>query len=835
MNTSEIAIIGMACRFPMANSVNEFWQNLCQGKECLTRFSEAELITAGVSASVIKNPHFVPVKGILTDIDKFDAGFFRMSPADASIMDPQQRVFLECAWEALEHAANIPNKNHNPVISAFAGIADSCYLQENLLKNQKFRQHYNWFQARIAAGTGTLSTKLSYRLNLRGNSVNLNTACSTGLVAVIHACQDLLLGRSDLALAGAVAIELPQMKGYLYETGGIDSLDGHCRPFAHNANGTVFSNGVGVIVLKRLADAVADRDTVYAVIKGYGINNDGSDKLNYFAPSVSGQAACIRAALTHANISAADMGFVEAHGTATALGDFIEVKALNQVYRQFTKRKQYCALGSVKSNIGHADVSAGIASLIKTALCLYHQRIPATLHFDKPNPKIGYEDSPFYVNSQLMQWSPDNQYAGVSAFGVGGTNSHIILAGYASSDIASLKSSTYQDQLIIVSAKSSTALQQSILNLNDYLNQATQSDPPIDLANVSYTLQTGRDEFMWRSIAVGKNTHDITAALKTAQSIRGSAEDSSVIFMFPGQGSQYPLMAYQLYQKIPFFKRIMNQCEDIVRPHLPVNLCELLYSSPPDSRLNDTTYAQVILFIVEYALSQLLIHYGVKPAFLVGHSSGEYVAACLAGVFSLEDALFLICQRGKIMEKTSEGKMLAISCSIEEFENYQKLFPIELAAHNTINQCVATGGIEEITGLMQHLKLKNKFSQLLKVNHAFHSQFMEPIYSSFYSLMGQIQLFSPQLPIISNVTGNLLTAEEATDPGYWYRHLRYPVQFKKSIDTLALKEQPFFLEVGPGHVLSYFVQQSIPKKREKWGAIHTLPNEQKKILITSNC
>ena len=830
MNSPDIAIVGMACRLPMANSLEKFWNNLCQGKECLTRFNEAELMTAGSPLSLIKNPNFVPVKGILTDIEQFDAGFFGLTPSEASIMDPQQRLFLECAWEALEHSANIPNKCPNAVVSVFAGMADSCYLQENLLKNQWFQKRYDWFQARIATSIGTLSTQLSYRLNLQGRSVSLNTACSTGLVAVAYACQDLLLGHSDLALAGAVAIDLPQVKGYLYEAGGINSADGHCRPFALNANGTVFSNGVGVMVLKRLADAIADRDTIYAVIKGCGVNNDGADKLNYFAPSISGQAACIRAALAQANISAVDIGFMEAHGTATALGDLIEITALTQVYRQFTEKKQYCALGSVKGNIGHTDIAAGIASLIKVVLSLYYQKIPATLHFEQPNPQIGYAESPFFINTQSLLWQPlkNQQYAAVSAFGVGGTNSHLILGGYAVPNFADVTQDSYQDQLIIISAKSQTALQRSIGNLNNYVHLKNQENSTINLSDLAYTLQNGRDDFRWRGIAVGRDIDDVTAALNKTKLKMCVEDEHAVVFMFPGQGSQYKLMAAQLYKKIPLFAQMVNQYSEIARRHIPVDICEFIFGVPINSQLNDIEYAQVALFIIEYALAQLFIRLGIKPAAVMGHSSGEYVAACLAGIFSLEEAIFLVCQRGRLMASTAVGRMLAITCTLNEFSTYQGLFQVELAAHNATDHCVATGDEAVIEELKQYVEQQGKACQMLKVNHAFHSRLMEPILPSFYGVVSQVKLLSPQLPIISNLTGDLLTSDEAIKPEYWCQHLRHPVQFKHGIDTLIVQGYTFFVEVGPGQILSYFAERTISDKLNEICVTYTMPSSKQR-------
>lgn len=819
LDSSDIAIIGMSCRLPQANNIKEYWDNLCQGKDCLTRFDIKDM-----PESPTLNANHVPVKGILSDIEQFDASFFGFSPVDANITDPQHRLFLECVWEALEHAAVAPSKLPSTIISVFAGMTDSSYLQENLLKNQWFCNEHDGFQQRIATSTSMLSTQVSYRLNFKGRSINVNTACSTGLITVDQACQDLILGKSDIAIAGTSSVTVPQIKSYLYQQGSIVSPDGYCRPFAENANGTVFSNGVGVVVLKRLKDAILDNDTVYAVIKASAVNNDGADKLGFTAPSVSGQMACIREALAQANLSADDISFVEAHGTATALGDVIEVNALNSVYREQTDQKQFCALGSVKANIGHTDVTAGIAGLIKTALCLYHKKIPPLIHFKSPNPNLDLDDSAFYINTSLQDWTTtkSKRYAGMSAFGVGGTNIHMILTEYAEQNTTPHASENHKE-LIVLSAKTKQALDQHTQNFIDYLQSNAFSEN--QLGQIAYTLQTGREDFQWRRFAVGQHTTDIVHSL-TLQEALFCEEDvhHEMVFMFSGQGTQYHNMAMELFKTSPFFRALVQKGIELAKPYLNCDLLEIICELPSET-LTQTEYAQPALFIIEYALAQLLMKAGIIPESLIGHSIGEYVAACIAGVFSYEDAIALVCERGLLMATAPKGSMLALECSEEELRSYQEITDVELALHNATHQYVLAGSFEAITSLEKHLTAHHKHFQTLKVSHAFHSRFMTSIEKPFKEIFLNITLHPPTLPIISNLTGNWLSASEAMDPDYWYQHLRHAVQFYKGITQLLQDKRPFFLEVGLGQSLCGFVKDISSGKA---CVIHTLPNHHRR-------
>lgn len=795
----DIAIVGMSCRFPGAKNIDQFWNNLCQGKDCLTRFDFEEF-----GSSLQKTSNFVPVKGVLADIDKFDASFFNFSPVDANITDPQQRIFLECAWEALEHAAVAPKKQEERTISVFAGMTDSTYLHENLLMNNRFCREYDLFHQRIATSLSMLSTQTSYRLNLKGRSVNVNTACSTGLIAVDHACQDLILGHSDIALAGASCITVPQIDGYIYQPGSIVSPDGYCRPFSAEANGTVFSNGVGVVVLKRLENAINDCNTIYAVIKSRGVNNDGVDKLGFTAPSMSGQVSCIKDALCQAKLTPDQISFVEAHGTATALGDVIELHALSAVYREQTERSHYCALGSVKANIGHTDVAAGLAGLIKTALSLYHKKITPMIHFDKPNPNLGLEESPFYVNDQLLDWDSDDgaRYAGISSFGVGGTNVHMILSDYDVHRQSTVRFSQ-TEELIFVSGKTQRALEEQTQKLDQYLSADGCNDNM--LRDIAYTLHKGRDDFNWRRFSVGKSIIEIQKGLRENDSVyRDDEVQYSIVFMFSGQGTQYPRMAMELFDTTPRFREYVSQGIKTANHYLNCDLLDLIKNSDTDT-LAPTQFTQPALFIIEYALARLLMECGVQPDVLIGHSIGEYVAACLAGVFSFEDGIALVCERGLLMAKVPEGQMLLIECSGEECQQYQLVSGASLALHNATNQYVLAGNPDSIGVLEKHLIKHKKQYHKLKVSHAFHSGMMECLEKPFKELFSNIRLSPPTIPIVSNVTGERLSAEDAMSPEYWYRHLRHTVQFAQGVHLLLNDEHPLFVEVGLGQSLCGFV------------------------------
>lgn len=818
----DIAVVGFSCKFPQSQSWQEYWDNLCNGRDCLTDFSKTY---SGQENKLFNDKKFIPIKGIIDDIDQFDANFFGYSPADACNMDPQQRIFLECVWEALEHSGNIPENNPDKVFSVFAGQADSTYLQENLLKNRKFNEENDWFNARILTSIGALSTQVSYKINLQGKSININTACSTSLVAIEQACQDLLLNNSDVALAGGVSIDVGERTGYLYQENGINSSDGKCRPFSNDANGTIFSDGAGVVVLKRLNDAIEHGDTIYSIIRGCGINNDGSDKLGYSAPSIKGQIECITKALNQARLSAEDIGFVEAHGTATSLGDVIEFTALKDAYRRYTINEKYCALGSAKANIGHTDIASGIAGFIKAVLCLYYKKIPPMIHFNEANPHLGLDESPFFINQELLDWkSEKTRYAGVSAFGIGGTNAHIILEEHKEKLVARDK---FNNKLFIFSAKTKQSLEQTGVAISNSLENDTiklQS-----LADMAYTLQKGRAGFNYRMFIISPNIDELSVKLKQNQKIVNVSNINSIqmVFMFSGQGSQYVNMAIELYELIPYFASIINECNNIAKNYLEHDVIEVIKNNP-NNLLENTEYTQITLFIIEYSLARLLIYLNITPNAMIGHSIGEYVAACISGILSLEDTIYLISNRGKLMATAKSGKMLSIECTLEEFEQLTQNIDVDLALHNATQNCVASGTQEAINELIKKIDDKYKY-QLLHVSHAFHSHLMDDACESFEELFTNIKLSEPRIPLISNVTGTWLTNEEATSPNYWKTHLRSTVHFKSGIAHLITNKYSFFVEIGPGSTLSAFTKEISNNYEFNPIILTTLPNHRKTI------
>ena len=820
-----IAIVGMSCRFPKATSLEEFWQNLCNGKECLNTFEKDYLQSLNNNPKVLDD-NFVPVKGTIDNADMFDAHFFGFNPYDAKITDPQHRIFLECVWEALEHAGFAPNKNPDKKVSVFAGMADSTYLSRNILKNNALTKEADYFQERIATSIGMLSTQTSYRLNLKGRSLNINTACSTGLVTVDYACQDLTLNNCDVAIAGAIHISAPLESGYHYQKNSILSEDGHCRPFSKNANGTVFSDGGGVVILKRLEDAIRDKDTIYAVIKSCGINNDGSEKLGFTAPSTQGQMGCIQEALNQAVLNPEDIHYIETHGTATALGDVIEIEALTSVYKEYTNKKQFCLIGSCKANIGHTDVAAGIAGLIKTTLSLYYKKIPPLINFGEPNPNIQLEKTPFYVNQELINWpSVKEKNACVSSFGFGGTNAHMIISEYIEPSVIDEFLNEPKDQLAIISAKTQRALEENIKNLANFRQSTSNS---IDFSHLIYTLRHGREDFPWRTFGIGRDlTEIITNIKRTDLKICDENTPHNIIFMFPGQGTQYYEMARELIRNCSIFERIVTQGFLYAKNYVDCDLAEII-NNPKDARLYQTQFTQPALFIIEYALAKTLIELGIQPNSLIGHSQGEYVAASIAGVFSFENGIALICERALLMQTTSPGEMLAVECEKEDALNFLRISRVELALHNTQTHYIFSGGIESIKILKEYLSKHQYSHQSLKTNRAFHSHLMESTRLSFKELFSNIALKAPTIPIVSNLTGEWLSAQEAMNEEYWYSQMRQTVKFYDGIKLLLQDQNSIFIEIGPGNSLSSFVQTISKKITLTPDVIHTLPNHCQK-------
>lgn len=806
IDESAIAIIGISGRFPKAKDIDTFWKNLQDGVESIEFFSEEELLQEGIDPTLLKKQNYVKAGPVISDIDLFDANFFGYNPREAEIIDPQQRLFLESAVEALE-VAGYDSQTYSGAIGVYAGLSENTYAPNNIYSSHlETSELVNAYQLLLGNGHDFLSTRVSYKLNLTGPSITVQTACSTSLVTVHLACQSLLSGECDMALAGGVSIQVPHKKGYLYQEGMILSPDGHCRTFDAEAKGTLPGSGLGIVVLKRLEDAIADGDYIYAQIKGSAINNDGSSKVGYTAPSVEGQAAVISEAQSIAGIDPETITYIEAHGTATPLGDPIEIAALTKVFRRTTEKKGFCSIGSLKTNMGHLDAAAGVAGLIKTVLALKHKKLPPSLNFETPNPAIDFANSPFYVNTTLSEWNTNGtpRRAGVSSFGVGGTNAHVVLEESPTLESFS-KSRSWQ--LVMLSAKTNSALETATTNLVAHLKQ----HPEINLADVAYTLQVGRTAFEHRRVLVCQDIDNVLQLLSTPETktvLTGYQEPSQrpVAFMFSGQGSQYINMAQELYQTEATFRAQVDSCSELLIPHLGVDLRHILYPQTEEIetatlKLKQTLIAQSALFVVSYALAILWQEWGVSPQAIIGHSIGEYVAATLAGVFSLEDALALVAQRGKLMQQQPPGAMLAVSLSEQQCQNLLDN-QLSLAGINGLSQCVISGPTEAIDTLQQQLSEQKVESRRLHTSHAFHSQMMEPVLEPFIEYFQQISLHPPEIPYISNVTGTWITAEQATDPNYWCKHLRQTVRFADGLQELMQESNNILLEVGPGRTLT---------------------------------
>ncbi len=809
----DIAVIGMAGRFPGARNIGEFWNNIRNGVEAITFFTDEELAAMGVDPELIKNPNYVKAKGVLENIEYFDPDFFDYSTREAELMDPQLRVMHECVYEALEDAGYDPGSYHGS-IGLYAGSYSNSLWMRQL--SDEITTHSGLLAVESLNDRDYLSTRISYKLNLKGPAVTIQTACSTSLTAIDTACQSLLSGKCRIALAGGVTITLQDQAGYLHEEGMVRSPDGHCRPFDAHAKGTVGGNGVAVVVLKRLADAVADGDNIRAVIKGSATNNDGSRKVGYTAPSIEGQAEAIRAAQAAAGIDPETITYIETHGTGTALGDPVEIEALKQAFG--TDKKHYCRLGTLKANIGHLDAAAGAAGFIKTVLALEHREIPPVINLETPNPQIDFENSPFYLDTKPGKWENENHplRAGVSSFGIGGTNAHVVLE---EAPQIRLTPGGRDKKLILLSAKTKGALDRASFNLAQYLTQ----NPGTNLSDAAYTLQVGRRAFNHRRMVVGITTSEIVNALSNPAGnpaiFTSACEDSSkhVIFMFSGQGSQYIDMGLDLYRTEPIFRQELDHCFEALNPLAGYDVKEILYPSDRSDKsdrsdrsdqINQTEMAQPLLFVFEYALAKLLMSWGIKPHAMIGHSIGEYAAACLAGVFSLEDALILVVWRGKLMQEMPGGSMLSVPLPVEELEPQLKSHGnLSLAAVNSSSLCVVSGPDEAVDAFAAMLKENGNASTRLHTSHAFHSHMMDPMLAPFGEKVKTITLNPPLVPYISNATGCWITVEQAVDPQYWVDHVRGTVYFNEGLVELLKDTKAVLVEVGPGRALSTFARK----------------------------
>lgn len=829
--TIAIAIVGMAGRFPQAANVAEFWRNLYDGQECVTFFSDDELEHALIDPEERQAAHYIRAKAVLQDIDHFDAAFFDFSPREAALTDPQHRLFLECAWEALENAGYTPDEFPG-AIGVFAGAGANAYLLYNLAANGYLQGSIKTFQAFIHNKNDHLATRVAYKLNLHGPAVNVQTACSTSLVAVHLACQSLLTYQSDMCLAGGVTISYPQNAGYLYHEQGIGSPDGHCRPFDAAAQGTVAGSGAGIVVLKRYEDALNAGDHIYAVILGSAINNDGHIKVGYTAPSVDYQAQVIEAAIALSGVTADTISYVEAHGTATPMGDPIEVAALTRAFEAAGSgdQKQFCALGGVKGNVGHLDTAAGAAGLIKTALSLERQTLLPSLHFQQPNPLIRFAETPFQVNTERRAWSAPTgapRRAGVSAFGLGGTNAHVVLQEAPPRQPSDLGRSW---KLLLLSAQSEAALERVTANLTAYLQQ----HPQTNLADVAYTLQRGRKAFTHRRMVAVRDTADAIDMLQTLAPDRvfshvQEPEQRRVTFMFPGQGAQHIHMGRELYESETVFRQTVDECLTLLRPQLNVDLGALLYpraeaEATASEMLLQTQYAQPALFVIEYALARLWRSWGLQPQAMVGHSIGEYVAACLAGVMSLPDALKLVALRGRLIQSLSPGSMLSVPLAEAAVQPYLQN-GLDLAAVNGPALCVLSGPEAQIAALEAELSAQKIICRRLHTSHAFHSRAMESILDAFRAAASQMTLRPPQIPYLSNVTGGWITPAEATNPDYYARHIRQTVRFADNLNELLRDPDAILLEVGPGRTLRTIARWH-PEKQPNQFMYATLPHPQ---------
>lgn len=803
----DIAIVGMSARFPGAEDTTMFWQNLLDGVETISTFTEEELRTSGIEEEMIASPNYIRRRGILGNAEFFDANFFNITPRDAEIMDPQHRVFLECSWHAFEDAGYVP-ATYPGKVGVFGGTGTAWHLNK-VNAHPEVQKYVSGASVVTNNDKDYVTTRVSYKLNLKGPSVNVQTACSTAMVSVVMGINSLLNGESDLIVAGGVSLDTPERRGYQYMQGGMESADGRCYAFDSRANGTVFSRGAGVVILKRLNDALRDGDHIYAVLKGGAINNDGNLKAGYTAPSIEGQIAVARQAFANAQVSPETISFVEAHGTATALGDPIEFTSLSQTFKEFTDKTQYCRIGSVKTNIGHTDAASGMASLIKASLALENGELPASLHYLSPNPNIEFETSPFVMNTELSQLETSSTplRALVNSFGVGGTNACVILEAPPQREVADR-----HDGVIMLpfSAKSRTALEAMKQRMHDYLIEHKDAN----LADVAYTLQVGRQQLDYSAVLVGNCRERLLDKLNQPSAIIPSASKGrkAVVFMFPGQGNQYINMARDLYTSYPVFRKVMDHCCRYLDPILGVNLQSIIFQGEEGlrkSRINETQFTQPALFIVEYSLAQLWMSWGIKPDAMIGHSVGEYVAACIAGVFSLEDALRAVALRGKLVQALPAGAMLAVLMDEESLRKRLQGGKLEIAAVNYPGLCVVAGELDEIEIFQQQLEDNNIFCKHLDTSHGFHSYMMEPVLPAFKEVIDGIALHAPQIPFVSTVSGDWMSDTLATDSDYWVKHVRNPVLFSHAFKTLMSEEHQdyIFLEVGPGRSLESAAKQ----------------------------
>ncbi len=849
MDTSAegIAIIGLAGRFPGARDIEAFWRNLRDGVESITFFTPEQLQEAGLDPAILEQPNFVAANGMLEDIDRFDAAFFGYTPREAQLIDPQQRLFLECAQHTLEHAGYDPAR-FDGRIGLFGGAGANYYLLGNLVNNRALIEEIGVLQILLANEGDYLCSRVSYKLDLRGPVALVQSACSTALVSVHMACQSLLTGECEMALAGGVSIGLPQDQGYFYTEGGILSRDGHCRSFDASSTGTVNGNGVGLVALKRLEDALEDGDVVHAVLLGSAINNDGASKVGFTAPSVECQSEVVGEALGVTGVDAETIAYIETHGSGTALGDPIEAQALIDAYADHAETSGYCGIGSVKSNIGHTNAAAGVAGLIKVVQGLEHGEIPPSLHFEQLNPEIDFTDTPFFVNAELRPWprlKDQPRRAAISSFGLGGTNAHAIVQ---EAPAVEPSGPSRGHQLLLVSARSEAALDAATRNLADHL----QAHPDLKLADAAFTLQLGRAEMDMRRAVVVRDDGGEAGKKAAIEALRAEPvatkvdkDTRPVVFLLPGLGDHYVQLGRRLYEDEPTFREDFDACAEGLLEPLGVDIREILFpgAAPPEptdeeaaagtdfkallrrgggevdeatARLNRTVHAQPALFAVEYALARLLMDWGLEPSGLIGYSLGEYVAACLAGVLELDDALALVAKRARLIDDLPEGAMLAVPLPESELLPKLKKHPdLDLCATNGPNLSVAGGPVPAVDALEQELQAAGVTCIRLTTTHAFHTRMMAPVAEALTELASGFELQTPEIPLLSNVTGTWLSDADATDPAYWARHLCGTVRFAESLSELLKDARRLLIELGPGNALGTLIKQHPSVKPEQ--------------------
>lgn len=848
INPNAVAVIGISCRFPGAKNIDEFWHNLKNGIESISYFSEDEVVKSGVDIESAKNPSLVKAFGVLEDTDKFDAEFFGFSPREAELLDPQNRMFLECAWEAIENAAYDTGRIDGRV-GVYASSSLSTYLLKNILSNKEQLISVGGISAQLGNDKDHVPTRVSYAMNLKGPSISIGTACSSSLVAVHLACQGLLDYHCDMALAGGVTVRSNQVEGYFYNHEGIGSPDGHCRTFDSNSRGIVSGSGEGAVVLKRLEDAVKDNDNIYAVVLSSAVNNDGSMKVSYTAPGIEGQSEVIAEAHNLADINPENITYVEAHGTATKLGDPIEIAALKKAFGTVDK-KSFCAIGSVKSNFGHLDSAAGIAGFIKTVLSLKNKQIPPSLHFESENPALNIDGSPFYVNNKLTDWTTDGtpRRAGVSSFAMGGTNAHVILQE-AEENIPDVQENNIN--IIPISAKTENTLTNYSKKIFEELNRENKR-----LNDVAYTFQVGRKPFGYRKAIVTSDAEGLLKELKSVKSKNtftgiANSSDTEIVFMFSGLGAHYVNMGLNLFNNNKVFRESMIRCSEIFKSITGKDLLSIIYPEGTEEKnninenleidflkmvrgeetkeetensLEKTIYAHSAIFCLEFALTQMCYDFGIKPSALIGHSLGEYTALCISGVLSLEDTLKVIIERAKILESTPEGEMLTVDTTEENIKKYLTE-SLSIAAVNDSSSCVIAGLKNDIDALKKILETACIIHRSVKTKQAFHSHLLESKKVVLKKIFESVHFNTMELPIISNLTGDWLTNEEINNPDYWVSHTIKTVRFYKGIQKLFTENYNHYLEIGPGQNLATFVQKSISKSgRQKINVNTTMKN-----------